>query len=194
MAVVALAAGGTIDASQSTIIATFRQEGVPVDAPFKRFSGTIVYDAAHPAAASATVDVEAGSLDLGDESYNAELRKAAWFDSAHFPQASFRSSAIKSGGADHFDATGTLSIKGKTQLITVPITVRHAGGASAFEGSFELSRKYFGVGDPDWNAVLEDKVHVHFHLQGSSAAVAPAAPASPAAPAAPPAPAQSSRS
>jgi polyisoprenoid-binding protein YceI len=177
MAVAVLAADGAIDARQSTIVATFRQEGVPVDAPFKRFSGTVVYDAAHPASASASVDVEVGSLDIGDESYNAEVRKAAWFDSAHFPQGSFRSTAIKPGGADHFEATGTLSIKGKSLTITVPITVRHAGNATAFDGSFELSRKYFGVGDPDWDAVLDDKVNVHFHLQGNGVTVTPAAPA-----------------
>jgi polyisoprenoid-binding protein YceI len=177
IAVVALAADGAIDASQSLIVATFRQESVPVDAPFKRFSGTVVYDAAHPAAASAAVDVEVGSLDLGDESYNAEVRKPGWFDSAHFPQASFRSTGIKPGGADHFDATGTLSIKGRTQTLTVRISVQRTGNASAFDGSFELSRKYFGVGDPDWDAVLDDRVRVRFHLQGNAASVPPAAPA-----------------
>jgi polyisoprenoid-binding protein YceI len=177
MAVVALAADGAIDVGQSTIVATFRQEGVPVDAPFQRFSGTIAYDAAHPAAASAAVDVEVSSLDLGDESYNAEVRKAAWFDSAQFPKASFHSTSIKPGGADHFEATGTLSIKGKSQTVTVPITVQKKGSAIAFDGSFELSRKSFGVGDPDWDAVLDDKVSVRFHLQGSDATVTPAAPA-----------------
>jgi polyisoprenoid-binding protein YceI len=167
LAMMTLAADGAINLSQSTIVATFKQEGVAVDAPFKRFSGTVVYDSAHPATASATVDVDASSLDIGDESYNAEVRKAAWFDSAHFPQASFRSTAIKPGGADHFEATGTLSIKGKTQTVTVPVTVQHTGRAIAFDGSLELSRKYFGVGDPAWDAVLEDKVRVHFHLQGA---------------------------
>jgi polyisoprenoid-binding protein YceI len=175
MAVVAFATGDTIDAGQSTIVATFRQEGVPVDAPFKRFSGTVAYDAAHPAAASATVDVEVSSLDLGDESYNAEVRKAAWFDSAHFPKASFHSTSVKPGGADHFEATGTLSIKGKSQTVTVPITVQRKGLAIAFDGSLELSRKFFGVGDSDWDKVLEDKVRIRFHLQGSGATVAPAA-------------------
>ncbi|HKC17896.1 MAG TPA: YceI family protein [Steroidobacteraceae bacterium] len=175
IAALALAADNAIDAGHSTIVATFRQMNVPLDAAFGRFSGTIVYEATHPAAASAAVEVEVGSLDLGDESYNAEVRKAAWFDSAHFPQSSFRSSAIKPGGADHFEATGTLSIKGKSQTITVPIAVQHTAHATAFDGSFELSRKDFGVGDPDWDGVLDDKVRVHFHLQLSGAtAAAPA--------------------
>jgi len=180
IAALALAADHGIETGHSTLVATFRQMNVPLDAPFSRFSGTIVYDATHPAAASAAVDVEVGSLDLGDESYNAEVRKAAWFDSAHFPQATFRSSAIKAGGADHFEATGTLSIKGKSQTITVPIAVQHTATTTAFEGSFELSRKSFDIGDPDWDGVLDDKVRVHFHLQVSGATA--------------PAPAQSSRS
>jgi len=163
-AVLALAADNAIDAGHSTIVATLTQMNVPLDAAFSRFSGTIVYDAMHPEAARAAIDVEVGSLDLGDESYNAEVRKAAWLDSAHFPQASFRSTAIKSGGADHFEATGTLSIKGKSQLITVTIAVQRTARSSAFDGSFELYRKTFAVGDPDWDKVLDDKVRVRFHL------------------------------
>ena len=171
----ALAADNAIDAGQSSIVATLRQMNVPLDAAFRRFSGTVVYDAAHPAEARAAVDVDVSSLDIGDESYNAEVRKAAWFDSAHFPLASFRSTTIIPGGADHFEATGTLSIKGRTQTITVSIVVQHTVSATAFDGRFALSRKYFGVGDPDWDEVLDDKVQVHFHLQkGTAAAAAPA--------------------
>jgi polyisoprenoid-binding protein YceI len=175
IAAFALAADNAIDAGQSTIVATLRQMNVPLDVAFRRFSGTVVYDAAHPAEARAAVDVEVSSLDIGDESYNAEVRKAAWFDSAHFPVASFRSTTIIPGGADHFEATGTLSIKGRTQTITVPIVVQHTASATAFDGRFALSRKYFGVGDPDWDEVLDDKVQVHFHLQkGTAKTAAPA--------------------
>jgi polyisoprenoid-binding protein YceI len=175
IAAFALAADDAIEAGQSTIVATFRQMNVPLDAAFRRFSGTVVYDATHPAGARAAVDVEVSSLDIGDESYNAEVRKAAWFDSTHFPVASFRSTTISPGGADHFEATGTLSIKGRTQTITVPVEVKHAAHATAFDGHFELSRKYFGVGDPDWDEVLDDKVQLHFHLQkGTATAAVPA--------------------
>jgi polyisoprenoid-binding protein YceI len=175
----AQAADGGINLAKSSVIATFRQENVPVEATFKSFNGTIDYDAAKPAATSAAVTIDVSSLDIGDESYNAEVRKAAWFDSAHFPQATFRSTAIKTGAAGHFDATGTLTIKGKPQTITVPITAQHVGDTTTFDGSFEVSRKAFGIGDPSWDDVLEDKVLVRFHLQGA-AAVTPAAPAAPA--------------
>lgn len=158
----ALAADTNIDSGKSTVIATFKQEGVPVDAPFRKFSGHIVYDAKNAAAATAAIDVVTGSLDIGDESYSAEARKPAWFDSAKFPTATFRSTAIKAISASRFDATGTLSIKGKAVTITVPVSV--PASANAFDGTLVISRKAFGIGSADWDDVLDDKVSVRFHL------------------------------
>ena len=167
LAMATLAADSAIDLAQSSIVATLRQESVPIDAPFERFSGSIVYDAAHPEAASAAITIDMTSLDIGDETSTAEVRKLAWFDSAHFPQATFRSTAIKPGATGHFDATGTLTIKGKAQTITVAVTVERSATANAFEGGFDLSRRYFGIGDPSWDEVLEDQVRVHFRLQSA---------------------------
>jgi polyisoprenoid-binding protein YceI len=163
-AVAVLAADSGINLAQSSIVATFRQENVPVDAPFRKFSGSIHYDPAHPDASSAALAVDVTSFDIGDAGYNAEVGKPAWFDSAHFPQATFRSTAIKPGAAGHFDATGTLTIKGRAQTLTVAISVQRAGAGNAFDGGFDLSRKAFGIGDPSWADVLDDKVRVRFHL------------------------------
>ena len=140
-----------------------------VDAAFRNFSGTIVYDAARADATRATLSVDVASLDLGDADTNAEVRKPAWFDSARYPHATFRSSAVKLGAAGHFDATGTLTIKGREQTVTVSVSVLKAGGANAFDGSFELSRKAFGIGDPTWDSVLDDAVRVKFHLLAAGA-------------------------
>jgi polyisoprenoid-binding protein YceI len=165
----ALAADGTINLGQSSLVATFKQQHVPVDAAFKRFSGSIIYDAARPAATVATLNVDMNSLDVGDDDSDAEIRKSAWFDSARFPQATFRSTAITPGAAGHFDAVGTLAIKGKSQTIKVAVTVQPKGGAQAFDGSFELSRKAFGIGDPVWESALDDTVRVRFHLLAAGA-------------------------
>jgi polyisoprenoid-binding protein YceI len=162
------AADGNIDAAKSSLIATFRQEHVPVDAAFRRFSGRIVYDAMNAAAANVALDVETGSLDLSDESYNAEVRKKSWFDSAAFPNATFRSTAFKSHAPGRLDATGALTIKGKTLTVTIPINVSIVSGVTAFDGTLVISRKAFGIGDPAWNAVLDDQVGVRFHMVGSN--------------------------
>ena len=164
LATLALAAATRIDMAHSTIKATFRQENVPVEAPFKKFSGHISYDAGNPAGSTASIDVETGSFDMGDPAYNAEVRKKAWFDSDAFPLASFRSTAVRAISATRFEATGSLFIKGRSLSIAVPITIVAAGGKTAFDGTLPVSRKAFGLGDPAWNDVIDDQVNVSFHL------------------------------
>ncbi len=170
--VLALAAGlvvggagaAGIDAGKSTVVVTFTQENVPVDAPFKSFSGHIDYDPSQPAAAKAAIEVTTGSLDLGSEDYNSEVRKKDWLDSSAHPTASFVSTAINPGSPGHLQATGTLTLKGKTQALTVPVSVAKSGNATSFDGELTISRAYFGIGDKDWNDVLDDKVRIKFHI------------------------------
>jgi polyisoprenoid-binding protein YceI len=164
-ALVLLGAGDpSIDPSKSTLIATFRQEKVPVDAPFKRFSGHIQYDSAQPSAARAMIQVQTGSFDMGSADYNAEVADKSWLDSKSYPTASFVSTAIKSEGTGKLEATGTLTLKGRMQTLTVPVSVGMLGTAMTFDGAFVISRKVFGIGTPDWNDVLDDAVRVRFHL------------------------------
>jgi polyisoprenoid-binding protein YceI len=153
-------------ATKSTVTATFRQEGVAVETAFTAFKGVIRFDPANVAAATALIDVDMASLDLGDPTYNAELRKKSWFDSATFPRGVFRSTSIKAVNAARFDATGTLTIKGKVMTITVPVAVSTTAAGPVFDGSFVMSRKAFGIGDPVWEGVVDDKVTVKFHLVG----------------------------
>jgi polyisoprenoid-binding protein YceI len=169
-AAAALAADGYLNLSQSSLVATFKQQHAPVDATFKRFSGAIVYDAARPAATTATLSVDMNSLDVGDDDTDAEVRKPAWFDSTRYPQATFRSTSVTPGANGHFDVVGTLAIKGKSQSVTIAVTVKQVGNANAFDGSFTLSRKVFGIGDPSWDSVLDDAVAVRFHLLVASGA------------------------
>jgi len=163
-ALMGAAGSPAIDPAKSSIVVTFRQENVPVEAAFKQFSGHIDYDPAAPQGAKAALEVTTGSLDLGSDDYDSEVRKKAWLDSASFPTATFVSTAIKPGAAGHFDATGTLTLKGKTQTLTVPVVVAKAGAGTSFDGELTISRSYFNIGDKEWNDVLDDKVRVKFHI------------------------------
>lgn len=156
------AASAPVDAGKSRITATFTQMNVPVEGRFERFTGTVDYDAADVAASSAHLAIDTASFDIGDDDYNAEVRKPEWFDSKAHPTATFKSSAIRPLGADRFEASGTLSLKGRTQSVKAPVTVKTEGGTRRFEGELPVSRAAFGLGDAEWNEVLEDKVLVRF--------------------------------
>jgi polyisoprenoid-binding protein YceI len=159
-----IAQAADITPATSSIVATFRQENVPVDAPFKRFSGHIDLNAAHPTTAHATLQVATASLDLGSAEYNAEVQKAEWLDSAVYPNATFVSTAIVTGAGGHLTAIGTFSLKGHTQTVQVPVTVTRTGNSTVFDGTLQISRKYFSIGSAEWNDVVDDTVKVRFHL------------------------------
>jgi polyisoprenoid-binding protein YceI len=158
----AAATANPIDVGKSKLTVAFTQMGVSVDGTFKTYKGTVAYDPANAAASSAELSIDTASFDIGDDDYNAEVRKKEWFDTATYPAATFKSTAIKPLGADRFEATGTLSLKGRTQTVKVPVSVKTEGTARRFEGELPISRTAFGMGDPQWNEVLEDKVVVKF--------------------------------
>ena len=155
-------------AGGNKVTATFKQEGVEVETPFTKYTGRIAYDPAKVAASTALLEVETGSFDFGDPGYNAEVRKKSWFDSATYPKAKFQSTAIKPGAAGTFTAAGTLTLKGRVLTVNVPVKVAPgAKGGFVFDGSFAISRKAFGIGDPVWEGTVDDKVTIKFHLTGA---------------------------
>lgn len=158
------AGSATVDAGRSRITATFTQMNVPVDGAFKTFSGQVAYDPANVAASSAEITVDTASFDLGDEEYNAEVRKKEWLDAVAFKTATFKSTAIKPLGGDRFEAEGTFSLKGKAQPAKVTVTVKPEGAARRFDGQLSVSRAAFAIGDAEWNDVLADAVIVKFSI------------------------------
>jgi polyisoprenoid-binding protein YceI len=162
--VAAIAAANRFLDPKSTLTATFTQQGVPVEAPFQKFSGSVEYDPANPTAAKASLEVMTGSLDIGSPEYNEEVQGKKWFDVARFPKGTFVSTAVVVKAPGKLQATGNLTLKGKTAPVTVQVTVSKAGALTQFDGTFNLSRKAYGIDDPQWNDLLEDNVKVKFRL------------------------------
>jgi len=155
-----------IDAARSSVSATFKQMGVPVEGKFKKVGGQVGYDPANPAAARASVDVDIASFDLGDAQYNHEVQQKDWFDGARFPAASFVSTSVKASGAGKLEVGGKLTIKGRSVNVSVPLSVRSEAGATVFDGSVPVRRLAFAIGEGEWKdtALLADEVVVKFHL------------------------------
>jgi polyisoprenoid-binding protein YceI len=158
-----------IDAAKSTITATSKQMNVPVEGKFTKFAAQLAFDPAQPAAGSAKVEVDMASYDLGDETYNDEVRGKDWFDAKTYPSATFVSSAIAPAGADRFNVTGKLTIKGKSQTAVVPVTVTTQGAAHVFDGALTIKRSQYDVGLGEWKdtSVVADDVVIKFHFVGA---------------------------
>jgi len=154
------------DPGGSSVSAQFKQMNVPVEAKFTRFTAAIDYDAAHPDASKARVDVDTASLDLGEADMNQEVAKKDWFNAAQYPKASFVSSAIKAAGPGKLAVTGKLTIKGKSADVSFPLLVKAQGGKQVFEGQLPIRRLAFNVGEGEWKdtSMVADEVVIKFRV------------------------------
>jgi polyisoprenoid-binding protein YceI len=145
---------------------TSRQMGVPVDGRFKRFDAKLDFDPKKPEAGRVSFNIELASVSLGAPELEAELAKAAWFDSKKLPLANFQSSSIKAKGGNQFEVAGKLSIKGQSRDIVVPIQLTQAGKVTAASGGFVLKRLEFKIGDGEWadTSLVANEVQVKFKL------------------------------
>ena len=152
--------------AQSEIAFVTRQMGVPVDGKFRQFDAQVAFDPKQPAAAKIGFTIDLGSASIGTAETEAELVKPDWFDTKKFPKATFTSTGVKPAGAGRYDVTGTLSIKGSSQPVTVPVTLVQAGGNTTATGAFALKRLDFKIGDGDWKdtSIVANDVQVKFKL------------------------------
>ena len=152
--------------AQSDISFVSKQMGVPVEGRFKKFDAQVTFDPAKPEASKMAFTIDVASAAFGAPETDAELPKAAWFNTAKFPQATFQSTAVKGTGAGKIEVTGKLSIKGNVRDVVVPVVLTQAGPTTTATGSFVLKRLAFKIGEGEWadTSMVADDVQVKFKL------------------------------
>ena len=162
----ATSASAQVDLTKSTVIATAKQLGVPIEGKFKKIAATIQFNQAQLAQANAKIEIEVGSYDMGSPEYNKEVVGKDWFAAAQFPKATFVSSSVVAAGAGKFNVTGKLTLKGKTVDLTIPVSVKQEGVNQIFDGAIPIKRTQFNIGDGEWKdtSVVADEVVIRFHV------------------------------
>lgn len=143
-----------------------KQMGVAVEGAFANFDARIAFDPQHPEGGSVALEIDAASAGLGVPQVDVELPKPSWFDAARFPKAAFQSSRIRRLGNGQFEVTGTLTLKGHSQELVVPVAIAQSAGESIATGRFTIKRLAFRIGDGEWadTSLLADEVQVRIRL------------------------------
>jgi len=152
--------------AQSEVGFVTKQMGVPVDGKFKKFDAQINLDPKKPETGNVAFSIDTGSATLGVPESDAEMPKSTWFNVAKFPQATFKSNAIKGLGNGKFEVAGKLDIKGQSRDVVVPVQITQSGGTSTATGSFVIKRLDFKIGEAEWTdtTVVANDVTVKFKL------------------------------
>jgi len=78
----------------------------------------------------------------------------------------FVASQVRALGANRYEMRGTLTLKGRSREMTVPVTYTPGKGAATFDGAFVLRRLDFGIGEGMWAdvATVANEVRVNFRI------------------------------
>lgn len=155
-----------IQTNQSALTFAYKQMGVSMDGKFNKFAAQISFDPAKLASAQAHIDVSLASIDTGSADADEEVAGKLWFNAKTYPLASFVSSGVKSLGGNRYQATGKLSIKGRTLDIVAPVTFQADGLKGLFDGSFNIKRTAYAIGTGEWAdlGTVADDIQIKFHL------------------------------
>jgi len=149
---------------------------------FKAFSGAVQYDEQSPASSSASVRIEAASIDTGVAQRDAHLKSADFFDVEKFPALPFESTKVEKGSGNSLRVTGNLTIRDVTREVVLEVEQLGVGKdpwgqtRAAFEAKTSIDRRDFGL---TWNQALEtggvlvgEKIEIALEVQAVKAQAA----------------------
>lgn len=156
--------------SESQLTFTATQNGAPVTGEFKTFSGTILVDPNDLKSSSLDIIVDINSISASYAELKSTLLTPDWFNPKIFPKAEFKSNQIEKTGDKTYKAVGTLTIRDKTEPVTLNFTGEQPdSNKGVVIGSAIIKRTQFGVGQGDWASTTEikDDVTINFKVVGT---------------------------
>jgi polyisoprenoid-binding protein YceI len=180
----ALAETWVVDKAHSDATFQVRHMMSRVRGSFTDFTGTITADPTRPEAASVEFTVKAASIDTANDNRDKHLRSADFFEAEKFPEITFKSSRVRATAKDQYEVTGTLTMRGVSKEVTIPVSFLGFGKdpygneKAGFAIDFILNRKDYGI---VWNKALDsgglllgDLIQVSINLETSKQKAAPA--------------------
>ena len=167
----------TIDKDHSEASFQVRHMLGKVRGVFTDFGGTIAYEKARPEDSSVEFRIKVASIDTNNEKRDGHLRSPDFFDVAAHPEITFTSTKVVARGADTFDVQGSLTMRGVTRTVTLP--VKYLGEAkdpwgktkSSWSTAVALNRKDYNI---VWNQALDaggfvlgDEVEIAINLEAA---------------------------
>ena len=143
----ASAATKTATAQDSTIMFRIKHDLGYTVGYFGDFKATLETGDAPGQVVSTQMQVDIKSLNTRNDLRDEGLRSALFFDAAQFPQATFESTKVEGDSI-----SGTMTIKGKSQPVTLKVQNNAPSGKLVLKGEF--NRNDFGV---TYNITRPDK-------------------------------------
>jgi polyisoprenoid-binding protein YceI len=162
-----------------------------LDAPLEAINGSangitgkVTFDPQNPSQAKGRIVVATGSLHVPNPTMKQHLHSDQWMDVSKFPEISFEARELKnvktSGDITMADALGTLSIRGVSKEVTVPVKLtflkdklgmrvpNQKGDLLVIRANFPISRKEFGINPKAPQDKVSDTIDLTLSIAGAS--------------------------
>jgi polyisoprenoid-binding protein YceI len=150
-------------------------------------TGTITFDPQNPAATTGKIVIASESLTVANPLQKEHLHGPNWLDVAKYPEISFEAKSLANvktdGNTTTADVTGTFSLHGVSEDITVPVKFTYlpdklSARVPSLKGDLLVIRANFSINREDFNiekGQYEDKVanEIDLNLSIAGAAVKP---------------------
>jgi cytochrome b561/polyisoprenoid-binding protein YceI len=152
---------------------TARWNGEAVNGHFGRWRAAIRFSPDELARSNIRVTVDLASADTGDGQRDDSLKGSDFFNVTARPDAVFTARDVRHLGGEHYEARGTLDLRGVSKPATVRFTLRIDGDRARVAGTARIDRTSFGVGQGEWAAT--DAIAAGVDIAFSFTATRPAA-------------------
>ena len=127
--------------TEGSLAFTLSQMGATVTGILPVWTATIDFDEAS-GTGQVSVDIDMAAVTIG--TVTDQARGAEFFDTAAHPSAQFTADIVRAG--DAFTATGTLTLRGAAQPVTLPFALSITDNTATMTGNLTLDRRDFGIG------------------------------------------------
>jgi len=144
----------TTDYEKSSVIFRAVQEGKEFEGRFEKFEIAIQLNPDDTSDAKIHAIIDLASVEAGDADRNKSLPTRDWFKTKSFPTAEFVSTEITNEGDGDYIALGSLTIKGVSNVISLPFNLSIEGDIATASGAATLNRTDYKIGE---GAFADDK-------------------------------------
>ena len=144
-----------LDTDHSNVYFSIEHIYAKVQGRFAAIAATVHFDPANLKESRFDFEIKVDSIDTGIKQRDDHLRSADFFASSDHPLITFTSNAVTAAGEGVYQVAGTLTVKGKSRDLVLPLTLAGVKDHPAtpgkqvagFNGRLSVDRLALGVGD-----------------------------------------------
>ncbi len=131
---------------QQSMIKFHVKSSVDLAGKFEQWGAALKFSSPHVESGVLDIRIQAASVDTGSRMKNDKLKSKDFFNVAHDPWITFKSTKIVQTSQTTFDVSGIFSIRGVSKPETLTLTVDRTGVASGrIQGTMAFDRKDYGM-------------------------------------------------